>query len=313
MAFSIFSPRYWLLKFAATVLRSFVYLTRGTQRYLRNLPLPAGVVRERLQVPSRENGRFIGVDMYLPSDTPSTAKLPVIVNWHGSGYVIPSWGEDRQFILRAVQTLGCAVLDSDYRKGPEYLYPSGHDDAEDVVGWVLSQSERFDVSKVSLSGFSAGAALALATGNFYGPSKIQAVSTLYPPVDFQKAPAQSPAVSKPRSGVHLSPAVVSLFNNSYVPDLSTRAEPRFKIRGLETSRFPNYIFAATGDVDVLYPNAKKFFDELAQIEKDKEIRFVAVPNEEHAWDKNPVVPESVEARDDAYRQMLDNIKRATSS
>ncbi|SPO20319.1 related to lipase/esterase [Ustilago trichophora] len=312
MGHSIISPKYWLLKFAATVLRGLVYLRRGTQRYLRNLPVPPGVVRERLQVPSRDKGRFIGVDLYRPANSGSN-KLPVIVNWHGSGYVLPSWGEDYEFVHQAVKALGCIVLDSDYRKAPEYAYPSAHDDAEDVVGWVLSQSQRFDVQKVALSGFSAGAALALYTGNVYGPDKVGAVSCLYPPVNVTLPPPEKSHPYEARSGVHLAPGVVSLFNNSYVPLLSTRAEPRFRIGGLETSRFPNHIFAATGDIDILHDDAKKFFEELAKTEKDKKVTFLTVPREEHAWDKKPLVPESVKARDDAYRQMFDNIKASWSS
>lgn len=313
MAHSIISPWYWLLKFAATVLRSLVYLRRGTQRYLRNRPLPAGITTERLQVPSRDAGRFIGVDLYRPADRPASAKLPVLVNWHGSGYVLPSWGEDREFVVQAVKALGCVVLDSDYRKGPENVFPSAHNDADDVVQWVLSQSHRFDVNSVALSGFSAGAALALSTGNHLGPNKIRAISALYPPVNFQNVPSQSPVPHKPRSGVHLSPAIISLFNNSYVPDLSTRAEPRFKIGGLDPSRFPNHVFIATGDVDVLFPTARKYFEELGRTQKDKQITFVTVENEEHAWDKNPLVPESVKARNDTYRQMFDNIRQAWKS
>lgn len=312
MGHSIISPRYWLLKLAATLLRSLVYLRRGTQGYLRNLPLPAGIVRERLQVPSRDKGRFIGVDLYRPANANSN-KLPVVVNWHGSGYVLPSWGEDYEYLHQAVKSLGCIVLDSDYRKGPEYAYPSAHDDAEDVVGWVLSQSQRFDVSKVALSGFSAGAALALSTSNVYGPGKISAVSCLYPPINVAPTPPERPEPYEPRSGVHLSPAVVGLFNSSYVPILSTRAEPRFRIRGLDTSRFPNHIFTATGDVDLLHDTAKSYFEELTQAEKSKKITFLSVPREEHAWDKKPLVPESVKARDDAYRQMFENIKAAWSA
>lgn len=313
MGHSIISPWYWFLKLTATLFRSLVYLKRGTQRYLRSRPLPEGVVRETLQIPSRDKGRFIGVDLYRPADAAASAKLPVVVNWHGSGYVIPSWGEDREFIVQAVKALGCNVLDCDYRKGPEYPFPSGHDDAQDAVDWVLKQSQRFDIDKLALSGFSAGAGLALSTGNIFGPSKIRAISCLYPPVDVSLDPPEQPVPYDPRSGIHLSPRAVNLFNNSYLPAPTDRTQPRFRIRGLETSRFPNHIFAAGGELDVLHDIAKEYFAEVARLEKDKKIIFVSVEREEHAWDKNPLVPESIESRDDVYRQMFDNIKQAFSS
>lgn len=312
MGHSIFSPWYWFLKLAATLFRTTVYIKRGTQHYLRSRPLAEGIVRETIQVPSRDRRRFIGVDLYRPADAAASAKLPVVVNWHGSGYVIPSWGEDREYIVQAVKALRCNVLDCDYRKGPEYPFPSGHDDAEDVVKWVLSQSQRFDVDKVALSGFSAGAGLALSTGNVYGPSKIRAISCLYPPIDVALTPPERPVPYEPRSGIHLTPTAVSLFNNSYLPDPSSRTEPRFRILGLDTSRFPDHIFVATGDLDILYPAAKDYFAELARKEKDKKVTFVSVEREEHGWDKNPLVPESVQSRDDTYRQMFDNITASFS-
>ncbi|SNX81970.1 related to triacylglycerol lipase [Melanopsichium pennsylvanicum] len=312
MGHSIVSPKYWFLKLVASLIRGLVNVRRGTQHYLRNLPLPQNVVRDRLQVPSRDKGRFIGIDIYCPASAASS-NLPVIVNWHGSGYFIPSWGDDYEYIHQAVKTLGCVVIDSDYRKGPENVYPSAHDDAEDVVGWVLSQSQRFDVKNVSLSGFSAGAALALSAGNFYGPEKIRAISCLYPAINVAPTPPKKPTPYEPRSGFYLSPGIVKLLLECYVPILLTRAEPRFRIKGLNTSRFPNRIFVATGDVDLLHDTAKEYFEELARVEKGKKITFVSVHREEHAWDKKPLVPESVQARDDAYRQMFDNIKASWSS
>ncbi|SPO42542.1 related to triacylglycerol lipase [Moesziomyces antarcticus] len=309
MGSSIFSPWYWLLKLAATFFRGVTYLKRGTERYLRNLPPLAGIARERLQVPSRDKGRFIGVDLYRPADAPATAKLPVIVNWHGSGWLIPSWGEDREFVNQAVKALRCIVLDCNYRKGPEYPYPAAHDDADDVVEWVLSQSERFDIDKVALSGFSAGAAMALSTSNAFS-GKIRALSALYPPIDMCKSEMPPKPTRQPRSGVYLAPRVVKLFNDCYVPDLEDRSDPRLVIAGLDTARFPDNIFIATGDIDLLHKNDKEYFEKLAATHKNKTVKFVSVPEEEHGWDKNPLVPESVEARDSVYRQMFDNISQA---
>lgn len=228
---------------------------------------------------------------------------------HGSGWLIPSWGEDREFVNQAVKALRCIVLDCNYRKGPEYPYPAAHDDADDVVGWVLSQSERFDLDKVALSGFSAGAAMALSTSNAYS-GKISALSALYPPIDMCKSEMPPKPTRQPRSGVYLAPRVVKLFNDCYVPDLEARSDPRLVIAGLDTARFPDNIFIATGDIDLLHKNDKEYFEKLAATHKNKTVKFVSVPEEEHGWDKNPLVPESVEARDSVYRQMFDNISQA---
>lgn len=52
------------------------------------------------------------------------------------------------------------VIDADYAKAPELPFPSSHQDAQDVILWVLKQSFA-NRSAITLSGLSAGGTLAL--------------------------------------------------------------------------------------------------------------------------------------------------------
>lgn len=311
MYHNIWTPKYWKLKLSAVLLRTFVYLRRGTQRYLRGKPLQPEVTRETIYVPSRDKGRKIGVDLYRPANVDASVKLPVIVSWHGSGFLIPSWGEDREWAVQAIKALGCCVLDCDYRKAPEHPYPSAPDDADDVVGWVLSQTSRFDTTKVSLSGFSAGGALALASSNHYGSDNIKSVTVLYPPIDFDKDSSKELPDPLPKfhSGLIMPVKMVDLFNRCYIVDWDKPRPARMTIGSLDLNRFPKHMFIATGDVDTLYNGARNFADKMNK-HGHKDFTFVSVKEEAHAWDKNPLGPESVRSRDDAYRQAFECVKRS---
>lgn len=65
-----------------------------------------------------------------------------------------------------------------------------------------------------------------------------------------------------------------------------------------------------GDADPFYEDCVKFVDKLnAENLPDSSATFVLVPDEGHSWDKAPSCPESVVAREKAYREVVECIRR----
>lgn len=112
-----------------------------------------------LHIPSRDIHRTTKIHVYR-SKKPIVPS-PVLVNFSGSGFVVPAHGTDDEYALRVTMDTPYTVLDVEYRLAPEDPFPAATNDAEDVVKWVLSRSEQFDLKHVSVSGFSAGGNLAL--------------------------------------------------------------------------------------------------------------------------------------------------------
>lgn len=152
-----------------------------------------GIKKEVLTIPSRDPGRSIKAHLYYSSPTPRAAATiqagpkPVLVNWHGSGFVFTKmFGSDAYFCSKVASETGIYVLDADYRKAPENRWPAAVHDVEDVLNWIATQPGRFDSKRVATSGFSAGGNLALIAAGAMRKSlkvNIEAVAAVYPATD----------------------------------------------------------------------------------------------------------------------------------
>ncbi|KAL2843070.1 hypothetical protein BJX68DRAFT_278147 [Aspergillus pseudodeflectus] len=92
---------------------------------------------EVLQIPSQDKGRFIRIHAYNTLNRATPA--PVLVNFHGSGFVNPLHGSDDQFCKYIVKTTGFAMR----------------------FRLVLSYLEKFNTSWLLIPGFSVGGILSL--------------------------------------------------------------------------------------------------------------------------------------------------------
>jgi acetyl esterase/lipase len=77
-----------------------------------------------------------------------------------SGFVLRTFGSDDEYCRFIADKTDYNVIDVQYRLAPESPFPAAFNDAEDAVAWVRSLPEQFDISCVSLPGFSAGANIA---------------------------------------------------------------------------------------------------------------------------------------------------------
>ena len=99
--------------------------------------------------------------LYLPS---TDSKLPILVWFHGGGWVIGSV-EDSDGVTRYLaEKSGYAVLSVDYRLSPEVKFPGPLNDCYGVTKWVYENSDELNIdkTKISVGGDSAGGNLASA-------------------------------------------------------------------------------------------------------------------------------------------------------
>ena len=105
-------------------------------------------------IPTREgDSRVIMVSPGVKKET-----YPLFINMHGGGFVRGYEERDTVFSAILSDTLGCMVIDIDYRLAPEHPFPAGLNECYDVVKWAFDNAEslKVDRKRIALGGHSAG-------------------------------------------------------------------------------------------------------------------------------------------------------------
>ena len=119
----------------------------------------------------------IPIRLYYPMGEPP---YPVLVYFHGGGWVIGDLDTHHGFCHALAKTSNCLVVSVDYRLAPEHRYPAAVEDATAAYRWIISTG--VDPTSVVITGDSAGGGLTLATlvalRDAADPLPAAAVSTL---------------------------------------------------------------------------------------------------------------------------------------
>ncbi len=131
----------------------------------RNMPMAP---KSSVSVASVENlvieqAEFpIEVRLYKATRAPAS---PVIVFYHGGGFVFGDLDTHDDLCRRLCNGTGCAVLAVHYRRAPEHKFPAAPEDALTALRWTHDNAHGLDVdaARIVVAGDSAGANLAAAT------------------------------------------------------------------------------------------------------------------------------------------------------
>jgi acetyl esterase len=154
-----------------------------TMRGLAGKPDPVDAVEDRI-TPSSIPLRF-----YRPLDSTPGASLPVLVFFHGGGWVLGDIETVDNLCRRLANASGCAVVSVDYRLAPETKYPGALDDCFGAFEFVAREAKSFgiDPARIAVGGDSAGGNLAAAVAlRARGRDDLKIVFQLliYPITDF---------------------------------------------------------------------------------------------------------------------------------
>ncbi|XP_020207976.1 carboxylesterase 1 [Cajanus cajan] len=131
--------------------------------------LPIPVLTKDLTLNQRNN---TWLRLFLPRVALSSSKkLPLIVFFHGSGFVLLSAATSmfHDFCVELANTAEAVVASVDYRLAPEHRLPAAYEDGVEALRWIGRSDEEWltryvDYSKCYLMGSSAGATIAYHAG-----------------------------------------------------------------------------------------------------------------------------------------------------
>ena len=107
-------------------------------------------------------GSDIPIRIYTPREIRTAEKLPVLMWFHGGGFVIGSLETHDSVCRMLANQADCIVVAVDYRLAPKSKFPAAVKDCEAALKWVALHAVEFggDASCIAVGGDSAGANLA---------------------------------------------------------------------------------------------------------------------------------------------------------
>jgi acetyl esterase/lipase len=107
-------------------------------------------------------GGLQALRIFTPVAPTTSATLPVIVYYHGGGWVIADIKTYESSALALAQKAQAIVVAVEYRRAPEFKFPAAHNDAFAAYQWTLKNAASFrgDSRNVAVAGESAGGNLA---------------------------------------------------------------------------------------------------------------------------------------------------------
>lgn len=184
-------------------------------------PTPAHLTERTLDIPTR-GAHHLTLHTCAPASPPLNTALPVIVLFHGGGYMLGSPDMEAKAARLYASTYPILVACPSYRFAPEHPYPAPFEDTWDALAWLSSPTNAQTLNPAAdpragllVGGTSAGANLALACG-------LRAAN----PTVFS-ADARWPALKTHISGLHLvvpSTVHVDRIPERFAPSLLSRAQ-----------------------------------------------------------------------------------------
>ncbi|MEJ8854857.1 alpha/beta hydrolase [Variovorax robiniae] len=227
-------------------------------------PEPSAVAEVReLSAPGPAGA--IPLRMYRPMGSQPGDVLPVLVYYHGGGWVIGDLDTHDVLCRELSNGSGCAVIAVDYRLAPEHRFPAAVDDSWAATRWIRQEAASLgiDASRLAVGGDSAGGNLAAVMSIMArdaGDLSIAFQLLIYPGTDMRRGHASHTTNGK---GYLLEADTITYFHDHYITDvaqdLDWRASP---LLHKDLSKLPPALVITAG-FDPLRDEGLDYADSLA--------------------------------------------------
>ncbi len=271
-----------------------------------NIPMPAlKVDTAGKEIPV--SGGNIHLRIYTPQG--SAGNLPVIVYYHGGGFVIANIDVYDASARALSANVGAVVVSVAYRLAPEHKFPTAHNDAFAAYQWVVQNaaSIKGDASKLAIAGESAGGDLAVATAIMARDKGVKlplAILSVYP---IAGADMNTPSYTKYANAKPLDKAMMMWFTKNYVNTMAEAKDPRLNLVAANLKGLPP-VTIINAEIDPLESDGENLEKALksAGVKVDRKL-YSGVTHE--FFGMGALVPEAKDAEDYAVSQLKDALKK----
>jgi acetyl esterase len=200
--------------------------------------------------------------LYTPA---GSGPFPLMVFFHGSGFVLCSLDTHDGMCRNLAAGIGCVVVSVDYRLAPEHKFPAGPDDCLMATRWAAAHAAEIgaDASRILLAGDSAGGNMAAVTAlrvRDEGGPALAGQMLLYPVTDYHTP--GTPSYVENADGYGLTRDTMEWFWAHYLADAAHADHPHASpLRAPDLSRLPAaYVMSA--EYDPLRDEAERYGERL---------------------------------------------------
>lgn len=180
------------------------------------------------------------VRVYKPAGLMPGTPAPVVVYYHGGGWVIATVDTYDAAPRAMAKALKAIVVSVEYRHAPEFKFPAQHDDAAAAYRWVLANAASMggDPSRIALAGESAGGNLAVATAIYARDSGLTAplhILSVYP---IANSSMTLPSRMDSANAKPLNAAMLKWFGYYYTTTPADQQNPRINLVAADLRGLP---------------------------------------------------------------------------
>jgi acetyl esterase/lipase len=266
------------------------------------IPLPqARVTKSERTIPGA-GGAPIRVVVYTPIGASTTA--PVIVYYHGGGWVIANTEVYEYSTLALAQNTGAVVVSVDYRLAPENKFPTAHEDAYAAYQWVKSNAAAIggDASKVAVAGESAGGNMAVTVSMMArdrGLALPVHILSVYPVANND---LNTPSYNQYANAMPLNRPLVQWFVGNYFRTPADGDSPLISLVDVANLSGLPPVTIIGAEIDPLQTEGKQLADKLQSVGVSVTYRlFTGVTHE--FFGTYAIVPEAAQAQELAATQL----------
>jgi acetyl esterase len=213
----------------------------------RSMEGPGGPIRLRIYTP-RGRGPF-----------------PLMVFFHGSGFVLCSLDTHDGICRNLAAGIGCVVVSVDYRLAPEHKFPAGPDDCLAATRWAAVHAAELgaDASRIIVAGDSAGGNMAAVTAlrvRDEGGPALSGQMLLYPVTDYHTP--ETPSYEENAEGYGLTRDTMKWFWAHYLGNAAEAEHPYASpLRAANLAGLPA-AFVLSAEYDPLRDEAERYGERL---------------------------------------------------
>lgn len=262
-------------------------------------PLQIAGTRE-LTVPGPDSG--LPARVYTPVGTRPEAGWPLVVYFHGGGFVAYGLDTHDGVCRELCAGAGAVVVSVAYRLAPEFKFPHPTEDAYVAVKWLGEHAAELeaDPARVAVAGDSAGASLSLAAAlqlRDRGGLRLAAQLLFYPPADMSGL-TEYPSRTENAEGYFLTAENMKFYTAMYLGKPEDALHPHVSpLHSADLKGLPPTL-VLTAEYDPLRDEGKALADRLRS--EGVDITYLPGPGLTHGYaNMTGFVPAAAAVMDDA--------------